>query len=406
MSTREYDLILWGASGFTGRLVAEYLCQQYGNNSGLKWAVGGRDAAKLQRILDELGHPQLPIVVADGFDKASLLALTAQTKVVCSTVGPYMKYGSLLVEACVEAGTHYCDLTGEAGWIRQMIDLHHETAAASKVKIVHSCGFDSVPSDMGVYFLQKEVLKKYGVYAPKINMRVKGAKGGVSGGTIASMLVQVDQAAADREFARLLVNPYTLNPDPNFKGPDARDFQSVAYDPIAEAWITPFVMARINTRIVRRSNALAGFLYGENFTYEEAMISGRGLKGRIAGTLVLLMLGVVVAAKPGGLIQKIFKHYMPKPGEGPSKKERENGYFNLDFYGIMPDGAVVKAKVKGDRDPGYGSTSKMLAECAVCLAKDEAVAPEQFGVLTPATALGDALLARLTNFAGLSFVIA
>ena len=412
MHTRQYDLILWGASGFTGRLVAEYLTSALLSDhtsaslsDPLNWAVAGRNREKLQETLNELGHPQVPILIADGFNKDSLLAMAAQARVVCTTVGPYTQYGSLLVEACVASGTHYCDLSGEAGWMRQMIDRYHQAAKDAKIKIVHSCGFDSIPSDMGVYFLQKEIHQQYGVYATHIKTLVKAAKGGLSGGTFASMIAQINQAKADRSFARLIANPYTLNPDPTFKGPDRPDFQGLYFDPVAKSWIAPFVMAGINTRIVRRSHALQGFPYGEAFTYEEAMMTGKGLKGRMRGIAMLLMLGVLVSAKPKGLLQKIVLRFMPKPGEGPSKAVRESGYFYFVLYGTLPDGKIVKAQVKGDRDPGYGSTSKMLAECAVCLAKDEGKMPGTFGVLTASTAMGDALLERLIAHAGLSFEV-
>lgn len=402
MHNRQYDIILWGATGFTGRLVAEYLGQKYPGQE-LRWAVAGRNEEKLKAVLNELGLPQIPIILADGFDKNSLLAMTAQSQVICTTVGPYSQYGSLLVEACIETGTHYCDLCGEAGWVRKMIDQHHVQAAQKQLKIVHCCGFDSIPSDMGVYFLQKQIHAKYGQYARHIGMRLKAAKGGLSGGTFYSMLAILQEARKDRAYARSIARPYTLNPDPEFPGPDVADLQKVVYDPVAKSWIAPFVMASINTRVVRRSHALLGFPYGQNFTYEEAMLSGKGLKGQLKAWTILVSLGLIMAAKPGSLLYKLLLRRMPKPGEGPSQAARESGFFYFLIFGQLPDGQVVTASVKGDRDPGYGSTSKMLAECAVCLAKDGATLPKNYGLLTPSTAMGDVLLERLVKNAGLSF---
>lgn len=400
---RPYDLVVWGATGFTGRLVVEYLYQQYGLGGELSWAAAGRDEARLRAILAEVGCPTLPVMVADSFDLDSLMALAAQTRVVCTTVGPYTRYGSLLVQASVAAGAHYCDLSGEVGWMRRMIDEHHAAAQAAGVKIVHSCGFDSIPSDLGVYFLQREALARFGQYAQRVSGRVKAAKGGFSGGTYASMTAQLAIAATDRSFARLLANPYALNPDPAHQGSDPRDLRSVVLDPASGAWIAPFVMAGINTRVVRRSHALAGFPYGPQFTYDEALITGRGWRGKLVGNLMTLGLGLAMTAKPGSFMRRIVDWLMPKPGEGPSRQAIENGFFTLVFYGFTADGRRIETAVKGRRDPGYGATARMLAECAVCLAKDQAGLPPVFGVLTPSIALGDALLQRLPERAQVRF---
>ena len=394
-NNREYDIIIWGASGFTGRLVAEYLYKNY-NAKDLNWAIAGRDELKLSSIREKFLDNTIPIVLGDSFDEKSLNEMTRTAKVVCSTVGPYAKYGSLLVKSCVNNKTHYCDLAGEAQWIRKMIDLHHEEAKNNEVKIVNSCGFDSIPSDMGVYFIYKNILKKN----LSIKMRVTGAKGGYSGGTYASMQNIIKEASINKEIRRNLTNPYGLNPIGEQSGMDKSDLRSVIYDSKIKTWISPFLMAGINTKIVRRSNALSNYNYGKEFKYDEAVMAGSGFKGRLNGIILSIPL-IFLAAKPGSLFNKIFNFFSPKPGEGPNKKERESGYFNLRFFVFQEKSDTAIFKVTGDRDPGYGSTSKMLAESAICLAKDNL--DNKFGVLTPSYAMGDHILNRLISKAGLSF---
>lgn len=400
---REYDVVIWGASGFTGRLVAEYYLNTYGLDGELKWAMAGRNEAKLKEVRSELGNEGVTILVADSHDEASLADLVSKTRVICTTVGPYALYGDKLVAACVAAGTDYCDLAGETQWIRRMIDQHHEAAQKTGARIVHCCGFDSIPSDMGVYFLQKNAKEKQGEYAQHVKMRLKSAKGGFSGGTYASMGNVMAEAAKDREVYKVLYNPYGLNPRDAMKGDDVSDLTSVKRDDDVGGFIMPFIMAAINTRVVRRSHALAGFQYGENFMYDEAMISGTGLSGRLKGYVGLAGLAAMMAGKPGGLYKRVLDKFFPAPGEGPNKAEREAGFWNFTVVGVMADGGRVRASVKGDRDPGYGSTSKMLGESAACLALDKSKTPKVSGMLTPSTAMGDALLERLQEKAGLSF---
>ncbi len=402
---REFDVIIWGATGFTGRLVAEYYLKEYGLGGELKWAMGGRSQSKLEQVRGELGNKDIPLVVADSHDKASLDAMTKRTKVICTTVGPYALYGDELVASCVENGTDYCDLAGETQWIRRMIDQHDEAAKASGARIVHCCGFDSIPSDMGVFFLQQQAKESHGEYCQHIKMRLKSAKGGFSGGTYASMNNVMAEANEDPEIYKVLFNPYGLNPQGEMKGPDKGDLKSVEFDGDVDAWIMPFIMAAINTRVVRRSHALQGYPYGDGFQYDEAMISGKGLSGRLKGYAGLVALAAMMAGKPDGLYKKVVNKFFPEPGEGPSKEEREAGFFNFTVVGKFTDGAVIKARVTGDRDPGYGSTSKMLGESAVCLAKDKRSSPRRKGVLTPSSAMGNALLKRLQQNAGLSFTI-
>ena len=398
--TKEFDIIVWGASGFTGRLVATYLFKQYGVQGDLKWAMAGRNQEKLAAVRAEVADSSVPIVVADSNDEASLKAMILRTKVVCTTVGPYVTYGSNLVAACVTHGAHYCDLAGEVQWMRQMIDKHHEEALANGVKIVHTCGFDSIPSDMGVYFTQKEALAQKGQRAKRIRMRVAGMRGGLSGGTYASLSKVLEEAMQDKEIYKVLVNPYGLNPKDKQEGGDHPDLQKVIFDPTSKSWIGPFIMAGINTKVVRRSNALSGYAYGNDFRYDEATMSGKGFKGRLKGNMSALPL-ILMTAKPGSILKRIANRMFPKPGEGPTKDQRENGFYSLRFYATLEDGTTALGKVTGDKDPGYGSTSKMLGEAAVCLAKDSL--PEISGVLTPSTAMGDALLDRLEKHAGLTF---
>ncbi len=406
MKNREFDVIVFGATGFTGRLVAEYLLERYGIGEDLRWAVAGRSPGKLDALKNELGDAgaDLPSVVADSDDADTLAALAARTSVVLTTVGPYALYGSKLVSACVEAGTDYCDLAGEVQWIRAMIDQHHERARATGARIVHCCGFDSIPMDIGAWFLQQEAHQRFGSYCSRIMLYVRATRGKVSGGTVASMANVARMAREDRSILRLLLDPYALNPDGEREGPDGRDQQGSVFDDDTGSWTAPFVMARVNTRVVRRSHALAGYPWGRDFQYDETVLTGKGLGGRIragmvSGGLAGLALGLAYAPTRK-LLQTLV---LPDPGEGPNREQREKGFFNLVQVGTLPDGDSLRSRITGDRDPGYGSTSKMLAEAAVCLALDSPDSPG--GVLTPAAAMAAPLLERLRRNAGLSFDI-
>ncbi len=402
---KEFDVIIWGATGFTGRLVAEYYLKQYGVNGDLKWAMAGRSQSKLEQVRAELGNNDVPMVVADSHNRKSLDSLVNRTKVICTTVGPYAKYGSELVAACVENGTDYCDLAGEMQWINRMIAAHHQQAQQKGVRIVHCCGFDSIPSDLGVYFLQQQAKQQKGDYCHTVKMRVYGAKGGFSGGTYDSLNNLLIEAQQDAEVRKQLHNPYSLNPEGEQSGQDKGELRSVKYDPDAESWIAPFVMEGINARVVRRSHALAGYPYGKQFQYSEASMTGPGFGGRVKAVINWLVTGALTAGKPGSFYRRQLERFLPKPGEGPSAEEREAGFFNLRFIGLTNDGEKITAKVTGDRDPGYGSTSKMLGEAAACLSLDQASTPDVSGVLTPSVALGDTLLHRLEKNAGLKFTL-
>jgi short subunit dehydrogenase-like uncharacterized protein len=407
---REFDLVVWGATGFTGRLVAEYLLRRYGTD-GLRWALGGRNQAKLEEVRAAIGgetgvaSAALPLVLGDGDDLASLGALAGRTRVVCTTVGPYAKYGSKLVAACTARGTHYCDLTGELHWIRRMLDRHQDEAVASGARIVFTCGFDSIPSDLGVFFLQREMRARHGVPCSHVKFRVADFSGGASGGTIASMLNMMEEARRDPDVMRAMADPYALNPKDRRFGPDRADRMTPAFDPDFGEWTAPFVMAAINTKVVRRTNALLGYPYGSEFRYDEAMLVGAGPVGLLKAAAVSAGTAGGMAAMAIGPLRRAIARRLPAPGEGPSKQARERGHFTIRLFGRHPSDASksLRARVTGDRDPGYGSTAKMLGESAVCLAQDALDSPG--GLSTPAAAMGGALLARLQQNAGLEFVV-
>ena len=398
---RKYDLVVWGATSFTGKLVTEYLFNKH-RSSKIKWAIAGRNLDKLEKVRSQVADDNLPMIIADSFDEESLLKFVKKTRVVCSTVGPYSLYGTKLVKLCVENNTNYCDITGEAHWIRTLIDDYHEEAKSKKIKIVNSCGFDSIPSDMGVYFIQNEIKKTYKNYANSIKMRVAGVRGGISGGTYGSINNLLKEAYSNKKIFRVLNNPYGLNPKNKMEGMDKKDLRKIIFDKESNSWIYPFIMAGINTKIVRRSHALTNFQYGKDFRYEEAMMSGKGISGLLKAILAVFPLAMI-GLNPNSLLKKIVNSYMPKPGEGPGPEKRKNGFYNLRFYVTIDERRKAFAKVVGDNDPGYGSTSKMLAESALCLAFDKL--PENYGVVTPSIAMGKQLLERLRNNAGLDFKI-
>ena len=404
--SREFDVIVVGATGFTGALVAEYLCDRYGIGGKLRWGAAARNETKLAALRRSLGSAaaSLPVIVADTLDAGAMRELAARTRVVLTTVGPYARYGSELVAACAERGTHYCDLAGEVQWIRRMIDAHDATARRSGARIVHCCGFDSIPMDIGAWFLQQEARQRYGAYCESIVLLVRAMKGGASGGTMASMMNVVREARADREVARVLARPYSLNPQDEQRGPDRGDQRGIRYDPEANSWTAPFIMATVNTRVVRRSHALLGYPWGESFRYREAIQTGRGAQGWFRSAMITAGLaGLAGAASFGWSRGLLEKFVLPKPGTGPDAVAREKGFFNLEQIGRLADGRQIRGKITGDRDPGYGSTSKMLAESAVCLALDDL--DSDAGVLTPAAAMAAPLLGRLRDNAGLSFEI-
>ncbi len=405
MAKREFDLVIWGATGFTGQLVVEYLVETYGLDGEIHWAIAGRNQKKLEAVrascLPAKQRKQLSIIIADSGDPDSLASLVAQTRVLCSTVGPYAKYGTPLVAACAEAGTHYCDLTGEVHWMAQLIPSYQANAEASGARIVHTCGFDSVPFDLGTWYLQQAILEKHGVAARQVKTRVGRFAGAASGGTIASMLNMMEEAGRDPSISGLVANPYALYPQGVAPGKDVADQTGPLFDADFHQWTSPFIMAVVNTRVVRRSNALLGFPWGEDFRYDEAMLN----RSRYYATGASLASGAGMAAMALGPTRKLAQRFLPKPGEGPTRKQREAGHYEIFFLGIHPQDRTMDmvAKVTGDMDPGYGSTSKMLGEAAVCLAKDKLDVAG--GFWTPASAMGTKLVDRLTQNAGLTFEI-
>ena len=382
---RDFDLIIYGATGFTGRLVAEFLAASP-LGSEVRWAMAGRSAAKLAEVRDVIGAPaDTPLVVADAADPVSLAAMVGRTKAIITTVGPYQLYGSELVAACAAAGVDYFDLCGEPAWMRQMIDAHHATAQKSGARIMLSCGFDSIPFELGVWFLQQEAARRFGAPCPRIKGRVRAMKGGFSGGTAYSLKATMAAAAKDPSILDLLRSPFALTP--GFEGVAQPHGMKPMMDTDIDSWVAPFVMAPINTKNVHRSNFLMGNAYGSDFVYDEMMI----VPDEATANAVAQMGGGL--GGEGG----------PKPGEGPSKHERDTGMYDVLFLGVAADGRQLRATVTGDRDPGYGSTSKMIAATAVCLAKD--MPDVSGGVWTPAAALGGKLVDRLVGQAGLTFVI-
>lgn len=384
---REFDIIVYGATGFTGRLVAEYFAQHYGGRADApNWAMAGRSADKLAEIRDLIGAPKnTSLVVADASDLASLDTMAARTSVVLTTVGPYQLYGSDLVAACVKAGTAYADLCGEPGWMREMIDEHQDAAKASGARITFSCGFDSIPFDLGVLFLQAEAVKRHGKPAPRVKGRVRKMAGGASGGTIASLTETIKAVARKPSLALLLKSSFALTP--GFDGPSQPSGLIPEYDSATGTWTAPFVMATINTKNVHRSNFLLGHKWGADLVYDEMMMTTIGDAGKA-------MAEAIAKANP-------FGESKLQPGEGPSKEERENGFYDILFIGEYPDGTSIRASVQGDRDPGYGSTSKMLAETGMALLANKG----DGGVWTPGALLGEALIDRLIANAGLTFQI-
>jgi len=396
---REYDIIVWGATGFTGRLVVDYMAEQQAN-SNLKWAVGGRNPQKLQQML---AGRDIATVTADSGDEASIEALARKTRVILTTVGPYARYGSSLVAACAKHGTDYCDLTGEVHWMREMITAYQEEARATGARIVHTCGFDSIPSDLGVYFLQKHMLSTHGVPARQIKYRPRAFSGGFSGGTIDSMIAMMEKAQEDKSIRTKLADPYVLNDTQ--RGLDGPDRLSAYYDEDFDSWVGPFVMGSVNTRVVRRSAELLNGLYGRDFQYNEGVLSGKGAGGFLGATGTGLGTGVFAGAASLSFTRGLMQKFLPKPGEGPSDDAINNGYYDIELFGRHPTDSdkCVRVRVKGDKDPGYGSTSKMIAESALALAQDDL--PVSGGFWTPASAMGDQLLARLPQSAGVTFEV-
>ena len=387
---REFDIVVYGATGFTGALVAEYVHEVHGD---INWAIAGRSQTKLDAIKQRLGAPDLTTLLADSDSAEDMTRLATHSRVIISTVGPYAKYGTTLLEACAAEGTHYCDLTGEPQWMASVFERVSHTAEESGARLIHCCGFDSIPSDLGVYVAQKTMMEKHGLYARSVSGRMGQSKGAVSGGTVASMLLAMEQGISDPIARKALKDPYALYPaelEPGKDGPDQRGAQ---WDDNFQSWTGPFVMAAINSKVVRRSNALASLIYGADFSYNEAMLMpSRRAALLLAGGSVLGMAALAI-----GPLRRLIATRLPQPGEGPSSSERENGFFEFFVQAHHPEDASkdVRVKVKGKRDPGYGATSRMLAQAGLCLAFDDVCV--EGGIWTPASGLGDCLVERLAT---------
>jgi short subunit dehydrogenase-like uncharacterized protein len=374
----ELDIVVYGATGYTGRLVAAHLAAYYGPGRGVKWAMAGRSLAKLGAVRDEIGAPaDTPLIVADADDPASLDAMVRRTKTVITTVGPYQLYGDALVAACAAAGTDYLDLCGEPNWMHKVIAAHDATAKASGARILHSCGFDSIPFELGVMFAQETAKARLGHPVARVKGRLRAMKGGLSGGTAASGRATMAAVQKDPSQFALLVDPFALTP--GFRGPEQPRGDKVHHDPDLGADVGPFMMAAINTKNVHRSNYLMGHPWGPDFVYDEMSVVVPGAPIEFTGLA------------DGG----------PKPGEGPTEAERETGFYDIVFIGLDGQGGKVQVAVKGDKDPGYGSTSKIIAETAICLIGSNTPG----GVWTPGAAMGTTLVERLQDKAGLGFTV-
>ena len=387
---RNFDLVIYGATGFTGALVAEYLHQ---TQSGLSWAIAGRSQRKLDLLKDRINAPDLETIVADSESSDDMRRLVTSTRVVISTVGPYARFGTPLVEACAAEGTHYCDLTGEPQWMASIFERVSPLAEETGARLIHCCGFDSIPSDLGVFVAQQRMMNKHGLFATKVSGRMGKSKGAVSGGTVASMLLAVEQAVSDPIARKVLNDPYGLYPSELSPGSDGPDQRGVRWDDRFESWTGPFVMAAINSKVVRRSNALASLVYGADFSYDESLL----VDNRRSGLLMAGGMSIGMAALAIPPLRRLISKRLPQPGEGPSVSERENGFFEFFVHAHHPTDSEkdVRICVQGKRDPGYGATSRMLAQAGLSLAFDDL--DVEGGIWTPASALGNHLVNRLAD---------
>ena len=402
-TTRAFDIVVWGATGFVGRRVAEHLTREY-TAAELTVALGGRDETALNRLADRLttqqdGWDALPIVLGDATDEASLQNLAARTAVIATTVGPYTDYGTPLVEACIDAGTDYCDLTGEITWVREMIDRYHKQAVAAGVRIVHSCGFDSIPADLGTKLVQSYAIEEHDSPCDQVGIYLEDGKGGVSGGTLASAVAMFAAAEYDPLARQTLNNPYSLAPPGERTGIDHGEQRWPQRDPLRTVWTAPSPMAAVNERVVRRSNALLGYPWGRGFRCREVVPTAHGIGGGLAAGGIAAGLAVGTAAmsvRPlrAGLQRFVF----PDPGEGPTKEDIETGHFTVRVIGRGTTTAgpfTVECEIGAQQDPGYGATAKMLGESAMCLLREDTTDSLAGGILTPASGIGDPLANRL-----------
>ena len=381
---KKYDFIVFGATGFTGKLVVEYLVERYLGNPEIKWALAGRNLEKLKSVAKSKNVPDdICLFTADSNDKTSVENLVSKTRCILTVVGPYQLYGNNIIESCAKSGTDYVDLCGEPGWMHEKINELSDISKESGSRIVFSCGFDSIPFDLGVLFLQNEIIKRFNKPASNVRGRVRAMNGEFSGGTAASLGATMSALKEKPELFAVLANPFALSN--GFIGPDQPADNKPVYDEKLDSWVAPFFMAPINTKNIHRSNVLMDHIYGENFCYNEMWIQGTGDEGKAAADFI---------SKSNPLSNA------PKPGEGPSRESRENGNYDLLFCGDIDDKSI-HVSVTGDMDPGYGSTSKMITESAVCLVKE--CDDLKGGIYTSASSMGTKLIKRLEDNAGLTF---
>lgn len=412
MKNIEYDLVIMGATGFTGKLVVEYLIENYGvENEEFTWAIAGRDKNKLERLRSSFKYidsnsNKIPRLVVDSHDTNSLDKMTSISRLVISTVGPYLKFGEALVESCVKNGTHYCDLTGEVPFIRKSIDAFDIKAKKNNCRIVHSCGFDSVPSDIGVLLLQMDSLKRFDKPCDEVNLYVRSIRGGLSGGTIDSMISIFKYMGSNPGHRKLLKSPFSLNPRESLKNNTWQPIlKSVKWDDDIQRWLCPFIMAGFNSRIVMRTNAITDYRYGIDFKYSEVSSYKKGLSGFLKAVVMFIGLVLIqISLKVRPLLWFLRKFFLPSPGEGPSKEIRDNGFFELEIIGSMDNIKKIRLTVTGEGDPGYSATAKMITESALSILLNQDRIPKVSGVLTPAAGIGVVLAERL-NDKGFNFSI-
>lgn len=406
MHNSQYDFIVFGATSFVGKIMCEYMIAQYGDDKDVRWAAAGRSQSKLEALRTSLGPKakDLPLIVADAADETALKSMASQTGVIISAVGPFALYGEPLVKVCAETGTDYCDLTGEPLWVRQMISKYDKTAKHSGARIIPCSGFDSIPSDLGVHFLQQQSKSRYGEVCTQVKMGIKGMTLDISGGSISTGINEAKEAGANPELRKELANPYSLCPPDHVFSVKQRRNNIASFDSDFDSWIAPFIMSGINTKIVHRSNALSGNEYGMNFRYDESVLTKKGLKAQIRAIGTAAGIAGFKKLSSIQLPRTIMENWIvPKPGEGPSPEAQKNGYYDFRFIGKTPNGKTIKVKVKGDGDPGYSSTAKIIIQAGLFLAKDLPKRDRDGGFWTPATAFGDPLIERLVAHAGLTF---
>lgn len=405
-TAQQFDIVIFGATSFVGQILTRYMLRQYPLGSELTWAIAGRSSAKLESLKHSAGESaeHLTILTADAADEDGLRILCESTRVIISTVGPYALYGEPLLKTCVATGTDYCDLTGEVQWIAKMLERYEDVAQITGARIVNCCGFDSIPSDLGVYFLQTQAKQQWAQTCSQVKMRVKAMKGAASGGTVASMTNIFKEVASDASLRKLLANPYAICPKEQPNKVRQESMNRPQFDSDFESWTAPFVMAVINTRIVLRSNSLLEEGYSTQFSYNEAMLTGKGITGgAMASGLGAGLGGFAMAAVFPPTRWMMEKFILPKPGEGPSIEKQQKGFYDLRFHGQTDSGQEIRCKVTGDQDPGYGSTAKILGQAAACLALDIPKESKSGGFWTPASIFGQSLITRLEKHAGLTF---